>query len=92
QKIGSRYKKVYDMPKTPLSRLYAHDKNNANLDNYVKLKQEINPFDLINDINNRLDEIWSNRSKKAIREKNYLREQERLKEIENLLKKEVIYG
>jgi hypothetical protein len=92
QKMGSRYKKIYDMPKTPLSRLYDYNQNNPKIDYYINLKQQINPFDLINEINNKLDDIWASGSKRIIRDKNYLREQERLKEIENLLKKEVIYG
>lgn len=92
EKIGSRYKRRYYIPKTPLTRLYNYDKTNPKITSYLKLKQEINPFELIHHMNTRLDEIWETRSKRVIRDKNYLKTQENLKEIDKLLKKEEIYG
>jgi hypothetical protein len=92
EKIGSRYKRRYDIPKTPLTRLYNYDKTNPKITSYLKLKQEINPFELIHHMNTRLDEIWETRSKRVIMDKNYLHTQENLKEIDKLLKKEEIYG
>ncbi len=41
QRIGSRYKKIYDMPKTPLTRLYEYDKSNTKINDYIKLKRQI---------------------------------------------------
>jgi len=89
---GSRYRRVYDSPKTPLIRLYEYDRANDKTTNYINLKQQINPFELINQINGKLNEIWKNRSKKVIKDSKDLRNEERMKEIENLLRKEVIYG
>lgn len=91
KKKGSRYTRIYDSPKTPLTRLYEYD-NNSKITNYINLKHQINPFELIEKINTKLDEIWKNRSKKVMKDRNYLKQQQKLKEIEKLLKKEVIYG
>ncbi|MEW6013306.1 MAG: hypothetical protein AB1602_07915, partial [Elusimicrobiota bacterium] len=83
QKIGSSYKKLYDKPTTPLMRLYNYNKNDCKINEYIKLKQRINSFELINRINKILDEVWQSRSIRVIMD----REKERLKRVEDLLKK-----
>lgn len=89
---SSRYRRVYESPETPLIRLYEYDRAEYKINNYINLRQQINPFELINQINGKLDEIWRNRSKKVIKDSKDLRNEERMKEIENLIRKEVIYG
>ncbi|MCX7641759.1 MAG: DDE-type integrase/transposase/recombinase, partial [Elusimicrobiales bacterium] len=92
KKIGLRYKKIYDSPKTPLKRLIDYNPDNPKLTKYINFKKQTNPFELIKSINNKLEIIWTNKCKSVIKDKNYLRQQEILKNVDKLLKKEIIYG
>jgi len=53
---GSKSRKFYDEPQTPLDRLAVYDKKLAAA--LVKARELINPFDLSDEVSGRLGKIW----------------------------------
>jgi transposase InsO family protein len=53
---GSKTKKYYDEPQTPLDRLAAYDKELAR--ELLKARELINPFDISDEVSGRLERIW----------------------------------
>ena len=92
QRVGSRIKKYYDRPKTPYQRLIERYPGNEKLIEPGRIREKINPFDLINVINDKLNKIYASRSKNIPESINNLREKRLLAEVEKLLKKEVVHG
>lgn len=89
---GSKYRRIYDKPKTPINRLIELYPNNPEVKKITELKNKINPFELISEINRKLKIIWDNRCKKVIKDANYLKQKEILENVEKLLKKEAGSG
>ncbi len=74
---GSRKTRHYDQPQTPLDRLATMPKADPKkIEYYLRLRESLDPFDLIKIIQKKLDRIWKLRScggkpvqKKAVSEK-----------------------
>ncbi|MEW6687441.1 MAG: hypothetical protein AB1393_14755, partial [Candidatus Edwardsbacteria bacterium] len=67
-RIGSRIKRIYDKPKTPLDRLIETGKyNQEKVQYYLDLRRKLNPFELARIIEEKIERIYSlaNRSVKS---------------------------
>jgi hypothetical protein len=59
-RIGSRKKRLYDQPQTPLDRLLSSmHANNEKLAEFVALRESMDPFSLSERLNEKLEQIWS---------------------------------
>lgn len=60
QRIGSKIKRVYDEPKTPLERVMASKEGDPiKIEGFKKLLETLNPFDLVQTIESKLERIYS---------------------------------
>ena len=60
QRVGARHVRKYDAPKTPLDRLIANGKGNAErVAQYVELRNQLDPFDLSAKIDEKLARIYA---------------------------------
>lgn len=58
-RIGSKRKRLYDKPRTPLDRLIASKKAHpVKLPELTALREHIDPFDLSQTVNHKLEQIW----------------------------------
>jgi transposase InsO family protein len=59
ERIGSRLKRVYDKPKTPFERvLDSNQGDSINIAELKKLQETLNPFDLVQSIESKLERIY----------------------------------
>ena len=59
ERIGSRLKRIYDIPRTPLERLQAcPDSDHARVTRLIKLRDRTDPFELAKTIDDKLAQIY----------------------------------
>lgn len=62
-RVGSRLRRCYDAPQTPLDRLWVHQLGKAHkVQELRKLRSSLNPFDLAQSVEQQLNEIWNHAS------------------------------
>ena len=94
QRVGSKLKKVYEMPKTAFERLKEFNPNDEKIKELDELMKKLNPFILSEVIEKKLENIWAsaNRKVKSVISQRETRDREIIESIEKLLKKEVNLG
>lgn len=94
QRIGSKLKKVYEMPKTAFERLKEFNANDKKIKEIEGIRNKLNPFILSEIINKKLEKIWAsaNRKVKSVISQRETRDREIIESIEKLLRKEVNLG
>ncbi|MCS7232389.1 MAG: transposase family protein [Elusimicrobiota bacterium] len=90
KRIGSRIKKIYEEPKTPLQRLSEKYLKDEKIKKLMELKSQLNPFELAKKIEEKLEKIYQKKCKKIKSPKTQKRE-EMLNKIKEWLKKEKNY-
>jgi hypothetical protein len=94
ERTGSKIKKIYDKPKTPFQRLKEKYPGNPKIRELEKIKERLNPFQLLGEIEKKLSQIYktANRKVKSEVSMKKMKEEEIMEEVRKLLKKEAIYG
>jgi len=94
QRIGSKLKKVYEMPKTAFERLKEFNANDKKIKEIEGIRNKLNPFILSEIINRKLQKIWAsaNRKVKSVISQRETRDREIIESIEKLLRKDVNLG
>jgi hypothetical protein len=67
ERRGSRKTRRYDLPQTPLDRLAKMPgADRAQVEKYLALRAQLNPFDLARTIRRKLDRIWKLRARRGL--------------------------
>lgn len=90
-RVGGRIKKYYDKPKTHYQRLAQFYPDHPKVKELKETKESLNPFNLSQEIENKVKKIYEGRANKS-RENIANGKEEIIEKIEKMLKKEVIYG